>query len=64
MIDKRLIETVEELRDTLKEANAKLNEEIAKSDLYKKTLAFALDEGVRMKHDLWSRDWRLTMLWS
>ena len=46
MVDKKLIEKVDELREKLKDASNKLNRSLEETDLYKKVLAFALDEGI------------------
>jgi hypothetical protein len=46
MVDKKLIEKVDELREKLKDASNKLNASLQETDLFKKILAFALDEGI------------------
>ena len=46
MVDKKLIEKVDELREKLKDASNKLNRSLEETDLDKKVLAFALDEGI------------------
>lgn len=49
MVDKKLIEKVDELREKLKDASNKLNRSLEETDLYKKILTFALDEGIADK---------------
>jgi len=47
--DKKLIKKVEDLSEELKEARNKLNKELAETDLYKKFLAFVLEENIAEK---------------
>ena len=49
MVDKKLIEKVDELREKLKDASDKLNTSLQETDLFKRILAFALDEGISDK---------------
>ncbi len=46
MVDKKLIEKVDDLREQLKVASNKLNEGLQNTEMYKKVLEFALDEGI------------------
>jgi len=48
-MDKKLIEKVDERREKLKDATDKLNAALQETDLYKKVLTFALDEGIADK---------------
>lgn len=48
-VNKKLIEKVDKLKADLKDANAELTNSLLESDLYKKFLAFALDEGISEK---------------
>jgi hypothetical protein len=47
--DKKLIKHVEDLNDELKEAKANLNKALMETDLYKKFLAFVLEENIAEK---------------
>ena len=47
--DKKLIKTVEDLNDELKEAKNTLNKALMETDLYKKFLAFVLEENIAEK---------------
>ena len=47
--DKKLIKHVEDLNEELKEAKAKLNKALVETDLYKKFLAFVLEENIAEK---------------
>lgn len=47
--DKKLIKHVEDLNDELKEAKASLNKALMETDLYKKFLAFVLEENIAEK---------------
>lgn len=47
--DKKLIKHVEDLNDELKEAKANLNKALVETDLYKKFLAFVLEENIAEK---------------
>jgi len=47
--DKKLIKHVEDLNDELKEAKSNLNKALIETDLYKKFLAFVLEENIAEK---------------
>ena len=47
--DKKLIKRVEDLNDELKEAKSNLNKALMETDLYKKFLAFVLEENIAEK---------------
>jgi predicted transport protein len=47
--DKKLIKHVEDLNDELKEAKSNLNKALVETDLYKKFLAFVLEENIAEK---------------
>ncbi len=47
--DKKLIKHVEDLNDELKEAKSSLNKALVETDLYKKFLAFVLEENIAEK---------------
>jgi hypothetical protein len=47
--DKKLIKRVEDLNDDLKEAKSNLNKALMETDLYKKFLAFVLEENIAEK---------------
>ena len=47
--DKKLIKKVEDLSDDLKEAKNTLNKALTETDLYKKFLAFVLEENIAEK---------------
>ena len=47
--DKKLIKHVEDLNDELKEAKANLNKALVETDLYKKFLAFVIEENIAEK---------------
>ena len=47
--DKKLIKHVEDLNDELKEAKASLNKALVETDLYKKFLAFVIEENIAEK---------------
>ena len=46
LVNKKLIEKVDKLKADLKDATAELNGTLIETDLYKKFLAFALDENI------------------
>ena len=47
--DKKLIKNVEDLNEELKEAKANLNKALVETDLYKKFLAFVIEENIAEK---------------
>jgi hypothetical protein len=47
--DKKLIKHVEDLNEELKEAKANLNKALIETDLYKKFLAFVIEENIAEK---------------
>lgn len=47
--DNTLIKTVDELKEQLKEANLTMNQSLMDTELYKKFLAFVLDEKIAEK---------------
>ncbi len=47
--DKKLIKRVEDLSEDLKDAKAGLNKALMETDLYRKFLAFVLDENIAEK---------------
>jgi len=47
--DKKLIKHVEDLNDELKEAKSSLNKALVETDLYKKFLAFVIEENIAEK---------------
>jgi hypothetical protein len=47
--DKKLIKRVDDLSEDLKDAKAGLNKALMETDLYKKFLAFVLDENIAEK---------------
>ena len=47
--DKKLIKHVEDLNEELKEAKANLNKALVETDLYKKFLAFVIEENIAEK---------------
>jgi hypothetical protein len=49
LVNKKLIEKVDKLKADLKDATAELNGTLIETDLYKKFLAFALDENIPEK---------------
>ena len=47
--DKKLIKRVEDLNDDLKDAKSNLNKALIETDLYKKFLAFVIEENIAEK---------------